>query len=345
MNGTPTNFPNGITSYGVPTMGIAGAPLFTGNWYFVDYVNGSDGYPGTAEQPLKTIYAAYAKMTSGNNDVCVIVGNGAASGSQRLSKALAQAVDSSATTGTLTWAKNACHLIGMTAPTATAQRARIAPPTGTYTQATFGSGNFVVVTGAGCMFSNFSVFHGFSTGGNNQIAWTDSGGRNYYHNVDFGGAGDAASAQSTSSRSLLISGAGENTFVGCTFGLDTVTRTVANATVQLAGATARNVFIDCHWRFQTSAATALGILGTGAGCIDRDTNFVNCRFVNQVQSTSTTMDALATLPASAGGLLLMKNCTMVGITEFGTDATTRGQVYVDGAAPTAATSGIAVNPA
>jgi hypothetical protein len=56
------------------------------------------------------------------------------------------------------------------------------------------------------------------------------------------------------------------------------------------------------------------------------------------------MNGLATLPASAGGLLMMKDCSMVGITEFGTDATTRGQIYVDGGAPTAATSGIAVNP-
>ena len=43
-------------------------------------------------------------------------------------------------------------------------------------------------------------------------------------------------------------------------------------------------------------------------------------------------------------LILMKNSSMVGITEFGTDATSRGLIYVDGAAPTAATSGIAVNP-
>jgi hypothetical protein len=40
----------------------------------------------------------------------------------------------------------------------------------------------------------------------------------------------------------------------------------------------------------------------------------------------------------------MKDCTLVGISEFGTDATTRGQVYVDGGAPTAGSSGIAVNP-
>lgn len=42
--------------------------------------------------------------------------------------------------------------------------------------------------------------------------------------------------------------------------------------------------------------------------------------------------------------MLTSDCTLVGITEFGTDATSRGQIYVDGGTVTAATSGIAVNP-
>lgn len=329
---------------GVPTFGMGGWPPFTGSWFFVDPANGSDGNTGAADSPLATIYRAYALMTDGANDVCVIIGDGSTTGTARLSTALAQTIDSSATTGTLTWAKDACHLIGMTAPTKVAQRARIAPPSGTYTQATFGSGNFIVVSASGCYFANFSIFNGFSTGGTNQIALTVSGGRNYFENVNIGGMGDAASAQDTGSRSLLVTGTGENTFVGCTIGLDTVTRTVANASLELAAATPRNAFIDCIFPFQTSAATVLGILGTGAGCIDRWTEFDRCKFINNVQSTSTTMSGLATLPASAGGLLLLKDCTAVGITEWGTDATTRGQEYVDGGAPTAGSTGIAVNP-
>lgn len=336
---------SGLDVGGVPTMGMGGWPPFTGNWYFCNAASGSNGNEGSAGDPYSTVYLAYQKMVSGHNDVAVIVGDGSTSATQRLSVANAAAVGASPTptVGTLVWAKNASHLIGMAAPTYNA-RARFAPPTGTYTQATFGSGNFVTVSGAGCYFSNFSLFNGFSTGGNSQICWTDSGGRNYYQGITFGGAGDAASAQSTSSRSLLISGTGENTFVNCTFGLDTVTRTVANATIEFAGGTARNRFIDCTFVFQTSAATPLGIIVSAAAGIDRWQLFERCLFINNVQSTSTTMSGLATLPASAGGLLLFKDCTMVGITEFGTDATTRGQEYVDGASVVAATSGIAVNP-
>jgi hypothetical protein len=340
-----TNFVNGFQVDGVPTMGMNGLPPTRGSVFFVDYVNGSDGNNGSASFPLKTVYRAHAKAVAGRGDVVVVVSDGSTTGTQRLSLANAQAVDSTVSAGTLVWSKNNTHLVGLAAPTVVGQRARFAPPSGTYTQATFGSGNFVTVTASGCIFANLSVFNGFSTGGSSQIAWTDSGGRNYYSNVMFGGAGDAASAQSTSSRSLLLSGtAGENTFDSCEFGLDTVTRTVANATLEFSGGIPRNTFRNCNFVFQTSASTPIGLLVAAASGIDRWQKFDNCTFVNNVQSTSTTMSGLSTLAASAGGLLLMKSCTLVGISEFGTDATSRGQIYVDGAAPTAGSSGIAVNP-
>jgi hypothetical protein len=336
---------SGLDVAGVPTFGIGGAPMFTGHWYFVDAVNGNDGNTGAINSPLATIYVAYSKTVSGNNDVVVIVGNGGTTGTQRLSVANAQIATPSATTGTLTWANNATHLIGMTAPTATSQRARIAPPSTTYTQATFASGNFVVVSGQGCYFANFSVYNGFTTGGTNQIAWTDSGGRNFYYNVDIQGMADAASAVDTGSRSLLLTGTtGENTFEYCTIGTDTVTRTVANASVEFAAGTPRNTFRKCHFPFQTSSATVLGILGTGASCMDRWQSFEDCVFINNIKSTSTQMTVLASLTsASPGGLIVQKNSTMIGITKFG-DTNALANTYIDGGAPTAATSGVAVNP-
>jgi hypothetical protein len=340
-----TNFPNGVSSFGIPVLGGSSIP-FTGKYFFVDPVNGSDGDQGTSVgRAFQSLYKAYAMCTAGNNDVVYLIGNGSSTGSARLSTALAQVVDSTATTGTLTWAKNATHLIGVTAPTGVAQRARIAPPTGTYTQATFNSGNFVVVTASGCMFSNFSLFHGFSTGGTNQICWTDSGGRNYYENVDFGGIGDAASAANTGARSLKVSGTtGENTFVNCNVGLDTVTRSVANASLEFAGGTPRNTFINCNFPFQTSAAGVLGILGTGAACMDRWQKFVGCSFINNIKSTSTQMTDLVSLTnASPGGLISFTGCQMVGITGFG-DTNAVANSFIDMAAPSAAAGGLAVAP-
>ena len=341
-----TNFPNGITSFGVPVLGgINGIPL-TGNWWFVNPAAGSDAYDGTSPQtPFQTIYRAYAAATAGNNDVIILIGNGSTSGTARMSVALAQAVDSTATTGTITWAKNATHLIGVTAPTGVSNRARFAPPTGTYTAATFGnSGNMFNVTASGCIFANFSVFNGFSTGASGQICWIENGGRNYYENVDFEGFGDAASAQSATARALKVTGTGENTFMGCTVGLDTVTRTVANANLELAGATPRNKFINCDFPMMTSSATSLFVVGTGAGAIDRWNKFQQCMFYNAVDSTSTNLTVAVSLDAAAGGSLYLNNCSVAGATKWG-DAGALANMYVDNAPPTAASSGLAVNPA
>ena len=339
-----TNFPNGITSFGVPVIGgINGIPL-TGTWWFVDPAVGSDAYDGQSpETPFQTIYAAYSAAVSGNNDVIVLIGNGSTSGTARMSTALAQSINSAATSGTITWAKNALHLIGVTAPTGVSNRARFAPPTGTYTAATFGnSGNMFNVTASGCIFANFSVFNGFSTGNAAQIAWIDAGGRNYYSDVQFGGFGDTQSAQGANARALKVT-SGENTFVGCTVGLDTVTRTVANANLELANAAARNKFINCDFPIMTSSATTLAVLGSAAGAIDRWTKFQNCMFYNAVDSSSTGITAVASLNAAAGGSLVFNSCTAVGATKWG-DAGALANSYVDNAPPTAATSGLAVNP-
>ena len=338
-----TNFPNGITSFGVPVLGTIGGLPFTGNYYFVDPVNGADGNDGTPELPLKTLYGALAKCTAGNNDVVVLMGDGTSAGSARLSSALAQEINSSATNGTLNWNKNATHLIGVCAPTAVAQRARIAPPTGTYTAATFNATTFINVTASGCYFANLSVFCGFSTGNAAMIAWQDSGSRNAYSNVNIYGMADAASAGGANARTLKLIGGGEHTFINCTLGGDTVARSAANATVELASGTARNSFIDCVFPFQASAATPVGLRVTQAG-MDRYALFKGCTFINNVGSTSTALSAFATLAASSGGQVVVKDTMMVGITEFGSDATSLGQIYVDMAAPSASAGGIAVNP-
>ena len=341
-----TNFPNGITSFGVPVLGgINGIPL-TGTWYFVNPAAGSDGNEGTSpESPFQTIYRAYAAATAGNNDVIVLIGNGSTSGTARMSTASAQTIDSTATTGTLTWAKNATHLIGVTAPTGVSNRARFAPPTGTYTASTFGNnGNMFNVTASGCIFANFSIFAGFSTGSASQVTWIEDGGRNYYENIQFGGMEDTASAQGANARALRVTGTGENTFVGCTIGQDTVTRTVANANLEFASATPRNKFINCDFPMMTSSATSLFIIGTGAGSIDRYNKFQNCLFYNAVDSTSTQVSVVASLNAAAGGSLVFNNSTAVGATKWG-DAGALANSFVDNAPPTAATSGLAVNPA
>ena len=348
-----TNFPNGVTSFGVPVVGgIGGIPL-TGTWWFVNPAVGSDAYDGQSpETPLQTIYAAYARAASGNNDVIVLIGNGATSGTARLSYANALAANSAATSGSLIWAKNALHLIGEGSPTGISNRARMAPPT-SYTAATFLNGQtvgvtpVVSVTGSGCIFANFQIWGGFSTGNAGMITWQDTGSRNYYANVHFAGQSDAASAGGTASRTMILSGGGEHVFNNCTFGVDTVQRTTgATKTLEFKAGTTRNTFSGCNFPIDCAAAAAGSstIYTAAAAAADRWQKFENCTFLNSINSGATAQTALVTLAASTGGFVLLKSCTTVGVTDVFADATTAGQMWIDGGAPTANATALAVNP-
>ncbi len=299
----------------------------TGKIFYLDPLRGYDGNTGLEPtKAFKTLAAGYTALRTGWNDVLVLIGDGGTTATARLSAGF-------------TWAKSAAHLIGVASGVNISNRARIAPTSGVTAFA-----NFFTVSGSGCLFDNVQWFHGFDTGTSAQICMTVSGGRNYFRNCHLAGMGDQTSADSATSRSLKISTTGENQFDRCTIGLDTVTRGAANASVEFSGGCPRNVFRDCLFPFMCDAATPLGIIVSAAAGSDRFQLFDRCSFINAIGSTSTTMTALATLAASIGGLHLFKDCTLVGITDFGSDATTLAQQYVDGAAPTAATSGIAVNP-
>lgn len=336
-----TTVADGLFQYGGMPV-TPGVPVpFTGNVYWVNPVTGADGNNGSKPSAaFATLYAAHNACTAGNNDVVYLIGNGATSGTARLSLANAQVVNSAATAGTLNWSKNATHLIGITAPTSVSQRARIAPPSGTYTQATFGSGNFVNVTAQGCYFSNFDVFNGFSTGGTNQIAWTDAGGRNCYNNVNLQGMGDAASAADTGSHSLLVSGSvGENTFVGCTIGLDTQSRSSGVSEMGFAGGSPRNRFESCIIETFAGAAGCFWV-NVPASSIDRYVLFRNCVFTNPINSTATTMTVGMNINAAPGGSVLMTACLTSGATKI----TASGLAYTSqGTASSSGSLGVAIS--
>jgi hypothetical protein len=222
------------------------------------------------------------------------------------------------------------------------QRARIAP-----TAATTAFTPFFTISGSGCIFQNVQWFHGFTTGTTAMVNVVVTGSRNYFVNCHIAGMGDAQSAADAGSRSLKIgaAGSGENYFLNCTVGIDTGTkRTGANASVEFAGATVRNVFKGCLFPFWCSASSPLGILGTGNECMDRFQLFDNCSFINATASGSTTMTVLGSLTtASSGGLLLFKQCVLIAIGEYG-DTNALANSYIDGFTGIAGTSGIAVKP-
>lgn len=286
-----------------------------GKTWFVDPANGSDSNNGLSPTAaFDTLGAAHSAAVAGRNDVVLLIGDGGTTGTARLSAGL-------------TWSKNATHLIGMGAPTMISQRARIAP-----TAAVAAFANLVTVTASGCIFKNFQAFHGFDTGTTSQVCWRDTGSRNYYENIHFAGMGDQESADDAGSRSLLLEGA-ESTFKDCYIGLDTVTRGAANASVEFKTTSCkRHNFIDCLFPFMCDAATPLGIKVATAAHSDRFQRFKRCGFLNAIKSTSTTMTGLATLAASIGGLIMLEDCWRIGITDWGSDATSLAQIYCTGPA-------------
>lgn len=315
---------SGLEVAGVPTMGVAGVPgLYTGNWWFVNETTGSDGNTGASDNPFKTLNQALTMAQANNNDVVAFEGT-------------------IHLTSTLVWNKNQVHLIGMCAPLMKGKRARISVS---------GSTAFtpmVSVTASGCHFNRFGTFYGFNSSTNNVQPWADTGGRNCYDLVEFLGFGDGTAttgtANKTTSRSLTLNtSTGETTFRNCVFGEDTESRGAANYNIEIAGGAPRLTFENCDiYGLIAAGGTGGGFLLIGAAGIDRYVNFKNCRFISDTKSSGSTLTQAFNLNASIGGLVMLDQCTMVGVTHIETAPT--NQVFLTNAAPSiAADAGIATN--
>ncbi len=335
--------PLGITNYGAFTnltatliaqaIGQAGFAT-TGKIFYLDPLNGLDANSGlqpvatpgqNGTGPVQSLAAGYALLTSGNNDILVLIGNGATTASARL-------------TATFTWSKSAAHLIGICSGSQFSQRSRIAPTT-TVTAFT----PFLTISGNGCLFANLEFFDGFTTGTTAQIGLNITGNRNVFRNCQISGMGDTTSAGDAGSRSIVLA-TGENLFSHCVLGLDTIKRTALNATVEFTSGAARNVFEDCIFpALASTAASSLAVITAAANAVDRMTIFRRCLFYNAAAfSGGAAATGVIKMLAAAGGAMLLQDCTEYGYTNWGYDAASQAQILVSGPVPTGATSGIAV---
>ena len=325
---TFTNFPDGIPSLGVPMVGGIGGIPFTGNWWFVDAVNGSDGNASagsggsTPEAPLQTLAYAYACATEGQNDVIVLMSGpttaAPTTGTFRLSEQLV-------------WAKSATHLIGMTAPTMIGQRARIS----TATAATTNIADLIKITAQGCVFANFSIFQGVGQTSTAEQLCQITGQRNYFWNVSFQGMGSAAGAGEATSYCIYLNGGSENTFDGCQIGVDTQSRSAANASIKMRSAATRNIFRGCLFPIYATATSPLVVDAAASGSIDRFAWFKDCLITNFGTSA---LAAVVGYHASQGGFVLVDNCSAAGCTDW--TASDTSTVKISGPVPNGDTSGM-----
>lgn len=311
-------FPRNINEY-VALQGVPRGP--NSQVYLVDPANGSDSNSGTSvNAPLASIEAAYAKCTANQHDVVLYI-----SGSSGNNLAAA-----------MTWSKSYTHLLGWCAPTHAAQRARIFQ-TATLT----GASPLITISAQGCIFRDLYIFQGVDDA-TSLINVSVTGGRNYFENVHFAGAGHATQAID-GGHSLKLDGAEENTFRNCTFGVDTVDAVDGVTAILMDGEAHRNLFENCIFRLRCAAGDtgpAFVEVADATG-IDRDTLFKNCTFLN---NSATAMASAFAIPAGMGAprTLLLQNCMFLGVTKL--DANDRGVLKGNmGAVTGADLSGVAVN--
>lgn len=318
-----TNFPNGLSSFGIPMIG--GAPFGpTSKVLFVAPDSGSDGNKGTdVKRPLDTLSKAQTLATADKNDTVFMISqsNTAANTTDYQSSALA-------------WAKDGVHLIGVNSGNAVAQRSRIAQlSTATNVDDLF------TVSADNCLIANIHVFHGVDDA-TSKGAVLVSGSRNRFYNCHFAGIGHATQ-DTADNYSLKVTGS-ENLFDNCVIGLDTISRATATYEMQLSGGATRNLFRNCIIESYAGAAT-MAFLDVPATGIDRWSIFENCIFVNAISSAATTMTEALHIAAgtSPSGHVILKNCTLLGATDWEASGES-ARCYIDGAAPTNNTSGLAV---
>lgn len=284
--GPTSNFPNGITSWGVPVIdgALARAAARGADVYWVDPRIGSDSFSGKSPStPFATVTQAESKLEDESGDVVFYVGNDGTTGS------------SSRDTATITWDKSGCALIGLCTPVPVSQRCRIAPSTSF-------AGALLDVTGHNNIFANFQLFQGHNAA---STCLELSGQRNQFWNVHVAGIGHATAGDDAASESLLIDGGSENLFERCTIGLDTIARSAACAEIRVTTAATRNYFKDCHITSYADNAGALHVDIPDSAGMDRYVYFEDCRFTNSIDSAATQMTVSMNIHATCGGTVYL----------------------------------------
>lgn len=303
--------------YELTALGIPRGP--NSNVYLVDPVNGDDDNSGDRwTKPLATVAAAYAKCTTNQHDVVLLIGSPTAD----------------YPTSAITWAKNFTHLIGLTSPLpGMGQRARIVNHADNDLAVLF------TLSGYGCIVKNVQFFDGKDKDEDAACVLV-SGNRNYFENVFVAGMGHATPAARAGSYSLKVSGS-ENCFTDCTIGLDTIVRAAANAELIVSGG--RNRFVHCDIRSYSETAGKFLVQIDNSGDDLRDTIFDECLFFNYTVNWANGIDNAFDMPAGGNThyVILCGNCQLVGVNSGWADTVTH--VYGAGPAPNAG-FGISTNP-
>jgi len=319
-----TNFPNGITSFGMPAFG--GIPPTFGNIWFVDYGAGSDAWDGKSpETPFKTLSAAHDACTTNNNDYIFING-------------YAEVVE----TAMIDFSKSRVHVFGCNGPPpglgyGAGARVSLGVTTAATDIATL-KNTGVRNTFTGIKFSNSNTL------ATNLFTVAEAGEYTRYNNCEFY---KSALLTTDLTAEVLLNG-DSSQFYGCTFG-DLVNEKGA-AGIELpnvlltreiiSGKVARDCsFVDCTFLRKAAHVDVCFVYGPNATDVERRLLFIRPIFWNCVLATADPADAVNFAAAQTDGDVLIIDHASINVTAVGG---ANLNIYVQGAVPTAATTGKSV---
>jgi hypothetical protein len=278
---------SGAKVYPEDLAGLVGQPV-VGNVFYVDATNGSDSNTGVSyASAFKTLTKAEDMCVTAHYDVIILAPSG---------------TDATAEVANITWDKSYITVVGGGAPTSISQRSRVAWTVNA-------TDPCLTITGHGKRFINLHLQTGQI---DNNVLVSMTGDRNYFENVHFNGIGHLTAGDDTTARDLVLTGSHENLFEGCTFGNDTVLRSVANYNLEIAGGSARNIFRGCLFLCDADAATPQFVLCNTTNGLDRFALFDNCVFFNASNSGGTVLTTGMNLAADIGGIIFLKDSWMQG---------------------------------
>lgn len=305
-----TNFPNGITSFGVPVMGGEGI-LTEGNSYFVDPIAGSDGNSGKeATQAFLTLTKAEDALITNNSDVVYLF-----PGSADFWNA-----GGTALTESLTWDKNMTRVIGVSPPSPSSQASRIVQGAANFTP-------LMTISGSWNHFKNIQFSYGRGNAAN-LVMLAITGHYNVFENCNFKGPLNGTEGGTAGYRNMTIAGQ-DNYFKHCTFGTDDTVITTGLSNLEFlpsAATTARPIFEDCtfvQWIDPLTGTGARQVLAATGTAFHRWAIFNRCTFIAFVSNW--TAQAVGAIDSGGGtaGMVLLRDCAFLNYTDIHATGTAR----------------------
>lgn len=314
MSSSITNYPNGVSSFGLPIFGsipnVFGGSG-TGNVWFVSADIGSDGNDGLSpDSAFATIDKAIDSASSGDTI------------------ALSTNATHSLSTG-IALTKSRINFIGLDFFGRYVQQgAKVQLATAATTAYVFKN------TGVRNSFTNIKFIQA-ATGATGLTVFQEGGEGTLFAHCSFV-FGVADNLDQTTAHEFLA-GSDSATYIGCTFGADTLLTSAARSVFHIDQVTSgqefkSNILKDCKFMISSSEATAQLVKMDAAGDILFTNLFEDCTFMGSIDSAGgvALTRAVSTANGTVKGTLYFSYPRTFGVTDFGTNGTNNDNLYVVG---------------